>query len=227
MSTALMYSFAQREHTRVLDEPLYGHFLVRTGAQRPDREATLATWPTDANTALKSMEPTAEEDAGGRLLFCKHMANHFEGLPWSAFEGHRHVLLFRNPAAVMSSYRAHIERPSMHDVGYALQCSLLERLTGAGNPPTVVCSDRLQAAPEKVLRQLCGALGLEWSPAMMKWSLGPRPEDGPWAPWWYRGVHASSGWEVRPPIACDVPDELTDLHHQCKGHYDTLLQHAI
>ena len=48
MSTALMYSFAQRSDTRVLDEPLYGHFLAKTGAERPDREATLAAWPTTA-----------------------------------------------------------------------------------------------------------------------------------------------------------------------------------
>ena len=37
-----MYSFAQRADARVLDEPLYGYFLARTGADRPDREATLS-----------------------------------------------------------------------------------------------------------------------------------------------------------------------------------------
>lgn len=227
MSTALMYSFAQRDDTRVLDEPLYGYFLVRTGADRPDREATLAAWPTSPDGALNAMEPSAEERDGKRVLFCKHMANHFEGLPWTAFKKDRHVLLFRNPAAVMSSYRAHIDHPTMHDVGYALQCGLLERLTAEGNPPIVVCSDRLQAAPEKVLGQLCAALDLKWAPAMMRWTPGPRAEDGPWAPWWYKGVHASSGWEGRPPTAHVAPAHLFELHHQCKAHYGTLLQHAI
>ena len=227
MSTALMYSFAQRTSTRVLDEPLYGHFLLRTGADRPDREATLNAWPTLAADALEFMEPTPEERSGKRLLFCKHMANHFEGLPWSTFQDHRHVLLFRNPAAVMSSYGAHIEQPSMEDICYGQQCLLLERLTEAGNPPVVVSSDRLQADPETVLRKLCNALAIEWEPAMMKWTPGPRPEDGPWAPWWYKGVHSSSGWEARPAGEHPVPAHLSDLHHQCKAHCDTLFQHAI
>ena len=57
MSTALMYSFAQRADARVLDEPLYGYFLARTGADRPDREATLSIWPTTADGALRHMGP--------------------------------------------------------------------------------------------------------------------------------------------------------------------------
>ena len=227
MSTALMYSFAQRPDTRVLDEPLYGYFLANTGAQRPDREATMAVWPTTAEAAIAHMAPAPMERNGDRVLFCKHIANHFEGLPWSAFAEDHHVLLFRNPAAVMASYSAHITRPTMQDVGYALQCQLLEQLTASGRPPVVVCSDRLQAAPEPTLRAMCAALGLEWNAEMMQWTPGPRPEDGPWSPWWYAGVHASSGWEPRTPREHDVPAHLSDLHQDCKAAYHTLLQHAI
>ncbi|MBT5534537.1 sulfotransferase family protein, partial [Candidatus Poribacteria bacterium] len=35
VSTALMYSFAQRPDTRVIDEPLYGHYLRVSGAAHP------------------------------------------------------------------------------------------------------------------------------------------------------------------------------------------------
>ena len=222
-----MYSFAQRADACVLDEPLYGYFLARTGADRPDREATLSIWPTTADGALRHMRATEEEESGSRVLFCKHIANHAEGLPWSAFEGHRHVLLFRNPAAVMASYSAHIERPLMRDVGFDHQFRLFEQLSAAGTPPVVVCSDRLQADPSGTLGRLCTALGLEWSPSMMHWTPGPRPEDGPWAPWWYRGVHASSGWEARPTGTHEVPPHLAELHSACQGFYDTLIQHAI
>ena len=227
MSTALMYSFAQRSDTRVLDEPLYGHFLAKTGAERPDREATLAAWPTTAEAALQFMAPTPLERNGDQVLFCKHMANHLEGLPWDEFEGDRHILLFRNPAAVMASYGAHITRPTMQDVGYALQCQLLEPLMASGRPPVVICSDRLQSAPESTLRAMCAGLGLEWNADMMQWRPGARPEDGPWAPWWYSGVHASSGWEPREPRGHDVPAHLSELHQDCKSAYHTLLQHAI
>ena len=64
-----MYSFAQRADARVLDEPLYGYFLARTGADRPDREATLSIWPTTADGALRHMRATEEEESGSRVLF--------------------------------------------------------------------------------------------------------------------------------------------------------------
>jgi hypothetical protein len=227
MSTALMYSFAQRSDTRVLDEPLYGHFLRHTGAQRPCREATLSARPCTVEGVLDFMKPTKEEQSEGQTLFCKHMANHIHGIPWTAFKGHRHVILFRNPAAVMSSYSAHIESPSMLDLGYASQLELLQSLDAAGTPPVVVCSDKLQASPEHILEALCSTLGLPWEPGMMAWEPGARAEDGPWAPWWYKGVHASTGWEARPVKTHLVPEHLLELHGACLGAYHALLERAL
>jgi hypothetical protein len=227
MSTALMYSFAQRSDTRVLDEPLYGHFLVHTGAERPCREATLAERPSTPEDVLAFMAPNPEEETGDRVLFCKHIANHTLGLPWSSFRDHRHVILFRNPAAVMASYGAHITRPLMRDLCYVHQMDLVLQMESEGNPPVVVCSDRLQAHPEPVLRALCDRLGLDWDSAILQWEAGARPEDGPWAPWWYSGVHDSTGWEARPPKTPDVPDHLQDLHAACTDAYQHLLKRAI
>lgn len=42
LSTSLMYSFAQRDDTEVLDEPLYAHYLRVTGVDRPYREELLS-----------------------------------------------------------------------------------------------------------------------------------------------------------------------------------------
>ncbi len=44
ISTALMYSFAQREDTRVIDEPLYGHYLKVTGVLHPGRKEVIQTY---------------------------------------------------------------------------------------------------------------------------------------------------------------------------------------
>ena len=43
ISTALMYSFAQRKDTRVIDEPLYAHYLKKSGAKHPGRDEVLNT----------------------------------------------------------------------------------------------------------------------------------------------------------------------------------------
>ena len=198
-----------------------------TGAERPCREATLAERPADPDAALAFMAPHPEEWGADRHLFCKHIANHTLGLPWSAFDGHRHVILFSNPAAVMASYGAHITRPRMRDLCYEHQLELLERMDAAGRPPVVVCSDRLQSNPEGILRQLCDGLELEWDPTILTWKAGARPEDGPWAKWWYSGVHASTGWEARPPKQHVVPEHLEDLHQACLGAYQTLLERAL
>ena len=42
-----MYSFGNRDDTRVLDEPLYAHYLLRTGAQRPYRDLVLQSQEHD------------------------------------------------------------------------------------------------------------------------------------------------------------------------------------
>ena len=41
VSTALMYSFAQRSDTTVFDEPLYAHYLKESGVIHPGREEVL------------------------------------------------------------------------------------------------------------------------------------------------------------------------------------------
>ena len=38
VSTALMYAFAQRPDTAVVDEPLYAHYLRVSGADHPRQE---------------------------------------------------------------------------------------------------------------------------------------------------------------------------------------------
>ncbi|KAM1526034.1 hypothetical protein ACFX15_010034 [Malus domestica] len=45
LSTSLMYSFAHRDDTEVLDEPLYATFLQVTGSDRPYREEVLSKMP--------------------------------------------------------------------------------------------------------------------------------------------------------------------------------------
>ena len=201
-----MYSFAQRLDTRVLDEPLFGHFLSHTGAQRPSRQEVLATMPTDRQMALSSLTPIESDD----ILFLKHMANHIEGLNWLDVDApsHRHVILTRHPDAVLSSYRAHIDRPTMLDVGYAHQMRILQE---AGDRAVVVTAEALFEDPMVTLQALCKALDVPWDPVMLRWDKGGRPEDGVWAKYWYHSVHNSRGWQPRKLSHHPAPVELREL----------------
>ena len=64
ISTALMYSFAQRSDTRVIDEPLYGHYLRVSGARHPGREEVLSAMESDGETVVREVT----EDLVGRGL---------------------------------------------------------------------------------------------------------------------------------------------------------------
>ena len=221
-STATMYSFAERTDTRVMDEPLFGHFLTHTGASRPSREEVLATMPTSRTEALQTLQPRQNDE----ILFLKHMANHLEGLAWADVDGphHRHVILTRHPDGVLPSYRAHIARPTMLDLGYAHQHRILQL---AGDRAVVVTAESLFSQPEPTLRALCDALDLPWEAGMLTWQPGGRPEDGVWAPYWYEGVHRSAGWEARTLTHGEVPPDLEALRATCLEHYLALQAQSL
>jgi hypothetical protein len=217
-----MYSFAQRSDTRVLDEPLFGHFLKHTGVARPSRDEVLRTMPTSKVKALATLVPRPSDD----VLFLKHMANHLEGLDWNNVDGpdHRHVILTRHPDGVLPSYRAHIDHPTLLDLGYDHQHRILNR---ARERAVVITAESLFAQPEATLRALCNALDLPWQPAMLTWEKGGRPEDGVWAQYWYDGVHRSNGWEPRELTRSAPPASLTELREICLEHYLALQARAL
>lgn len=217
-----MYSFAQRSDTRVVDEPLFGHFLAHTGAKRPSRQEVMATMPTDMASALATIQSRQDD----QHVFLKHMANHIEGVPFSYLDGDdvRHVILIRHPDGVLPSYRVHVDHPTMLDLGYSHQRLLFEHL---GERALVMTAEHLHAQPKESLQALCAALDLAWDERMMSWRPGPRPEDGVWAKYWYQGIHQSCGWEVRPLPQQDVPENLQALRDECLQHYLALSGKAI
>lgn len=223
-STALMYSVAQRPDFRVLDEPLFAHFLQHTGVDRPSREEVLATMPTERPDIL----PAFRTDEGH--LFLKHMANHLEGWPHDDFAAHRHVILTRHPRRVLKSYRAHIEQPTALDLCYHHQHAWLKHCQEAGWPVAVLDSDRLVANPEKSLTELMQWLGLKFDPGMLSWAQGPRAEDGVWAKYWYHRVHASTGWNSGAAVDRTLPElepQFNALIQELEPLYVTLSEQAI
>ena len=69
VSTALMYSFAQRDDVRVIDEPLYGHYLTVSGADHPGRDAVIAAMNCDGNAVMATL--LADQRHSRRRFFCE------------------------------------------------------------------------------------------------------------------------------------------------------------
>ena len=221
LSTAMMRSFENRMDCSVVDEPLYAAYLVATGLDHPGREAVIASQPSDPARVIA-------EITGGALAspvqYQKHMTHHV--LPDFDRDGLgtlTHAFLVRDPERVLTSYAKVRDEPTLEDLGLPQQVELFERYGG----PVVDAADVLRD-PRATLGSLCGALGIDFDEAMLSWPAGPRATDGVWAPHWYAGVEASTGFAPYSPGSGDpLPDRLAPLLERCQPYYDALAPYRL
>jgi hypothetical protein len=224
VSTALMYSFAQRSDTSCVDEPLYAHYLRVSGADHPGRADVLRAQENDGARVVRELLLAPHPSP---VRFFKQMAHHLVELDRSFLRECSNVLLTRDPREMLPSLVNQIPEPTLRDTGYAMQTELLEQLERAGQRPAVLDAARLLRNPRAVLTSLCERLGLRFEPAMLAWPSGPREFDGVWAPHWYHNVHRSRGFEPFAPKTAPFPERLEPLYAACRPHYEQLLAHAL
>jgi hypothetical protein len=220
-----MYSFAQRDDVRVVDEPLYGHYLHATGAEHPGREEIVAAMNCDGDAVMRKLiEQSAKSPA--TTLFIKHMAHHLVQIDLR-FLGHaRNIFLIRDPREMLPSLTVQLPHASLDDTGLKRQWQLLQDLRANGQQAIVLDSRELLLDPEAVLRQLCDALELKFEQHMMHWPAGARTEDGIWAKHWYHAVHKSTGFSSYQ-AKNQFPATLEPLLEECRPWYDKLFALAI
>ena len=95
ISTALMYSFAQRKDTRVFDEPLYAYYLKNSDAKsyHPGADTILNTMENDGKKVVDMMLNYSEKP----VLFFKNMTHHLLDLDRSFMDQLFNVILSRDP----------------------------------------------------------------------------------------------------------------------------------
>ena len=81
--------------------------------------------------------------------------------------------------------------------------------------------------PAGVLRALCTALELEFTPAMLRWEPGLRPTDGIWAEHWYAEVARSTGFERWRARAGELTRALARVHAECQAPYRELWERRL
>lgn len=225
VSTALMYSFAQRSDVRVVDEPLYGHYLRVTDAPHPGRDTVIEAMNCDGDAVMRELIAGQRANPSPRL-FLKHMAHHLVDLDLGFLAATDNVLLIRDPRDMLPSLTIQLPRAVLADTGLRRQWELFEHLAAIGRTPAVLDSRQLLLDPASVLAQLCARLDLEFDPRMLRWEAGPRAEDGVWAPHWYHAVHESTGFAPYTPKA-DFPEALESLLAECAPWYEKLFAHAL
>lgn len=224
MSTALMYSFAERTDTTVVDEPLYGHFLRVSGTQHPGRDEVLTMVNCDGDSVMRQLLRDGANDQD--MLFLKQMAHHLIDMDRSFVQQVDNVFLIRDPREMLPSLTIQMPHATLADTGLKIQWQLFESLVSSGQNPPIVDSKQLLLDPAGVLRQLCGKLDIAYTDAMLSWPVGPRKDDGIWARHWYHSVHKSTGFA--PYTAKKhFPDHLETLLAECRPWYERLFEHAL
>jgi len=102
VSTALMYSFAQLPYVRVIDEPLYGHYLRVSGAEHPGHDDVMDAMDCNGNAVMNELLRKQTQDPS-RTLFAKHMAHHLIDLNLDFLHSTRNIFLVRDPGDMLPS----------------------------------------------------------------------------------------------------------------------------
>jgi len=226
ISTAFMYSFAQRADMTVVDEPLYAHYLIhtKTEANHPGTQEIVDVMENDGEKVVETMLHQAYPTPN--VLF-KQMTHHLIELNEDFLFEMDNILLIRDPKRIISSYVKVVENPAMHDIGIKMQYDLFKKLSDKGKVAAVVDAKELLQNPKKVLEQLCTNIGLPFTEEMLQWKKGARPEDGCWAKYWYANVHQSTGFQPYVEKKTELFGNLADLASKCQPYYDYLFQFAI
>ena len=223
ISTALMYSFAQRSDTVVLDEPFYAFYLITSGANHPGRDEVLRSQSNSEEAVKKEIFSIRDKE----VIFIKNMSHHLEVMDESFVDDVVNVFFIRDPRQIIASYAQVIDKPVMRDIGAEYQFNLWQKLVDRKQDPIVLDAGNLLKAPRLVLQRLCERIGIPFEESMMKWPAGPKPYDGVWAPHWYSNVHRSTGFEPQASSSRPLPSHLEDLYQQAKALYEKLLPFSI
>lgn len=223
ISTALMYAWRSRSDTRVFDEPLYGHFLRRTGRGHPDAAGVMEVMDCDGERVVREVL-LAPADPERPVRFYKNMAHHFVDLDPGFLGELDHVLLLRDPREVLTSLVRQLPDAGLADTGLPQLHTLLGLVRATGRRLAVLDSRDVLEDPRGTLGALCRRLDLPFEEAMLRWPAGPKPEDGSWAPHWYHRVHQTTGFAPYRPKSEPLPPQLEPLAARCAVLYEALLR---
>ncbi|MFW2542851.1 HAD family hydrolase [Primorskyibacter sp. 2E107] len=225
LSTAMMYAFGNRADFHAVDEPFYGPYLRLTGLNHPmaiEIRESRPEGPFEVEQSLIGPIPNGKPHA-----YHKHMCQHMiDGIPRDFMADCVNVFLLRHPARVVASFTKGYPQAGADDIGFEKQAELFEHCRALGQTPVVIDSADIRKNPERALRQLCETVGLDWDPAVLTWSAGPKPYDGAWAPHWYKSVHGSTGFAGAEGPLPNLDGRAGALADEAMQYYDFMVAHA-
>ena len=135
VSTALMRAWENRPDAVVTDEPFYGYYLRRTGADHPGRDEIIRAMPTDWREIVEQITGPPPDERP--VWYQKHMTHHILPEIGHAWLGRLHnCFLIRDPRDVVASYERVRETATPEDLGYPQQAGIFDAvMRERGDPP--------------------------------------------------------------------------------------------
>ncbi len=225
VSTALMYSFAQRSDVKVVDEPFYGYYLKTIGADHPGKKEIIDSMECDFQSIISDSHSIHDTNEN---VFLKNMAHHLYQESPNFMHEFRNVFFIRHPKELITSFAKVIPNPTMRDIGVKQQLKLYQELKPVSTEsPIVVDSSQLINNPKKLLSKLCENLEIPFDERMLSWSMGAIKEDGVWAKYWYNNVHSSTGFNRKSNEYIELPNHCKDLFNDALPYYRQLANFSI
>lgn len=224
ISTTMMYSFAQRTDTKVVDEPLYGFYLKNTTADEyhPGAEEVIQSMETNGRKVIENML----NDESSNVLFFKQMTHHLLDLDLSFLEDTINIVLTRHPDEMIQSFTKVIDNPTPRDLGYPQQVNLVKYMLKNQINFTVVDSKQILVDPRNTLSKLCTWCDLPFEESMLTWKASARQEDGIWAKYWYANVHRSTGFIPYEPKSTSLNSRYKSLLSAVLPDYNFLMSYS-
>ena len=223
----MMRAWGNRNDTVVIDEPFYAYYLKVTGIEHPGADEVILTGETDWRKVVAHL--TGQIPNGKTIFFQKHMTHHL--LPeiereWVAAV--TNCFLIRDPREVIHSYIKKREDPALEDFGFVQQAEIFDFVQTCTNavPPVVDARDVLEN-PERTLRLLCEAVGVEFRKSMLCWPSGLRDTDGVWAKHWYGEVAKTTSFQPHHPMQYEMPQRFREIHERCRECYERLFPYRL
>ena len=223
ISTALMYSFGNREDTEIYDEALYGYYLHKTRLKHPGYNDVINNMEIDSEKVINQIILRPKKD----INFHKLMTHFLIDLDLYFLKKVSNIIFIRDPKEIINSYNKVIPNPTIEDIGVKQQYELYNHLIETNNIPLVLDSSILLKNPEEILKILCDKLDILYSNKMLKWSKGPKKADGIWAKYWYKNVHSSNGFNNYEIREINLSPKNQKLAKECEKYYNFLFSKSI
>ena len=223
ISTALMYSFSSRNDTAVFDEPLYGHYLIKSNVNHPGRNQIIKSVECDAKQVIKETILKPKKN----INFHKLMTHFLIDLDLDFLKKVTNILFIRDPREIINSYHKVIPHPNIDDIGVEKQYLLYNHLKNSNIDFVILDAKDLLTNPKKTLQALCKKINIPFDENMLKWKKGPKKEDGIWAKYWYKNVHQSTEFKKYKKQKITLDSKNLRLEKKCLQYYKILKQNSL